>query len=545
MPALPKMRTSVLARLEEQLRFGSRTALRRAIGRAEALAAEIDGDQPYPEDWLVYRVTGYRPAEPSSELVVGGDVLQDLSPLVERLCERAQLSLDEVPGALGIEELCARWNVARKSVERYRRRGLVARRVDAGGGVRRLVFTDPAVTAFERRAGAGLERAERFSRIAPAIRARIRRLAEGYRRRLRWEDAQIAARLGARFGRSADAVRRVMMEEADGGSAAPRMTLRDQEVALRATLRGIDPARVAERWVRSVRTVQRAIEAARLRVLRLLLAESGRGAGLEGAAFVSELAEPLAWVEADTDPVRLIEASRVRPEAHLARERELAQAYRSLVGAARGALLGDAPSSAVVDQAQARLRFASRINASLVRSELTVVVDAAESTLGQRLDRLRTMDTARVLVVALRAAGDAVGSFDPTAGGRLAARVGLAVSRAVTAERTWVAGSSPGRAGALAREGLVMVDWTRGLDPWQRWTEPDARFGSVLDEIGKEAAIVLRARFGLADADGRVVKPRTLDEIAEMLGTTRPWAAVAVRRAIREALDAARAREAG
>jgi len=538
-PALPAIASERLGEVASELRFGSKQALRRAVERAEQLAAEIDPGRAYPDDWIVFRLTGYRPERSEVVTVDGAELLGDLSALTEGLCERAGIWIDEAPGALTVEELCDRWNVSRKTVERYRRRGLIARRVDVGGGRRRLVFTDASVAAFERRLGGAIERAGRFDRMPGAVAERVRRWAGRYRSMLGWDDAQIAARLAVRPGRSERAVRAAIA--GDGASRPRSVSAREEMVAWRAARRGIEPARVAERTARTVRGVQRGIERARLRTLRLALVRSGRGEGFGAGDVDAARGIDLPWAIAETDLRRFIETGRLRTPADPARERALGEAQRALVGSARAALLGDADVQAV-DRAQADLRLASRVSAVLVRSSLAVAIESAESALGGSLERMTGRACLGEVRAMLAAAAGACGSFDPSHGGRLAGRVALAVGRAVRPERA--GGDTVGRASAVLGSVLMLEDWTRSVDPWQRWTEPDARIAGVLDEIEAAHAAALRWRFGLDDGSGRVELPRTLDELAVLLGTNRPWAAVAVRRAVRAALDAARARSA-
>ncbi|MBL8759427.1 MAG: RNA polymerase subunit sigma-70, partial [Phycisphaerae bacterium] len=61
MPPLPRLRVSVLADLAEQLKFTPRDAARKQLEHAEDLLHAVDAESTYPEDWLVARITGYRP----------------------------------------------------------------------------------------------------------------------------------------------------------------------------------------------------------------------------------------------------------------------------------------------------------------------------------------------------------------------------------------------------------------------------------------------------------------------------------------------------
>ncbi|MCH9057549.1 MAG: CoA transferase [Planctomycetes bacterium] len=169
MPPLPQLRSPAIKDLYEQLRFAPPRALKRDIERAETLAGEVDHDTTYPEDWIVFRVTGFRPEIGQPRMTEGAGLLADLSSLVERLSHDARLSQDELDGDgfLDAATLCRRWGVSRKTIDRYRRQGLVARRVRTEQGRSVLMFASGVVETFERTHGRPISRAGDFTRIAP------------------------------------------------------------------------------------------------------------------------------------------------------------------------------------------------------------------------------------------------------------------------------------------------------------------------------------------------------------------------------------------
>src|SRR5690606_11801082 len=160
MPPLPRLKVPALAELASQLRYTPAKAARRQLEAAEALAGQIDAAGTYPEDWIVFRLTGYRPDLKNPALIAGDALLRDLSPLIEHLCIAAELSEADLPrgdGAGGdgaawltAEEVCERWRISRRTLDRYRRQGLLARRVAVtdGRARHRLVFAGSAVEAF-------------------------------------------------------------------------------------------------------------------------------------------------------------------------------------------------------------------------------------------------------------------------------------------------------------------------------------------------------------------------------------------------------------
>src|SRR5690606_10285762 len=145
--------------------------------------------------------------------------------------------------------------------ERYRRQGLVARRVGEGPAAR-LLFTPAAIESFERRRAPAVQRAGAFSRTTADERARIVRRARRYRERFGWSLTQTAQRLALRTKRSPQAVRAAILahDVSSSDPVFPRRTSvddRDRESILRAVRRGLPLADLARAKGRSRESVAR------------------------------------------------------------------------------------------------------------------------------------------------------------------------------------------------------------------------------------------------------------------------------------------------
>lgn len=555
MPPLPRLRVTALGELAKQLRFAPREALLRDIERAEALAGEIDPGRTYPEDWIVFRITGYRARIEEPAQVVGAALLGDLSALVERLSAAAGQTAEELAaaGAIDADTLAARWGVSRKTLERWRREGLLARRASLGGGLSRLAYMPGPVERFERMNAARIARAAAFSRVPPEVEARMLQRAARYRESLGLSLNEAAARIARRFGRSHEGVRRILRRHDERAIAAgrapifgdpPPLASRRQRVALRAWRRGVEPGRIAARFGRTRGAIHHALLAERARLLRAhLVGPVPPGAGaLDEDAVVALLApDPvrsgLTW-RGETDLRAFIRSARERTAPVAVEERMRAMAMHALrARAARlvSSLGSSGPDAAGVDRAETDLRWAARLLATLVRSQLPLMVETLEGAIGVPLEGLRPAESLPLLASAVGAAALGVLAHDPWRGGRPAAPVGLAVTRLAT-ERARAVRPDPRRATPRLSAGVAFDDWTRRLAPWQAFLEPDARFAGALDRLDAVQRGLLCARFGLGGDH-----PRTLAELAAELGVTIMRAGELERRAARAALAAVRA----
>ncbi|MCH7792058.1 MAG: hypothetical protein IID31_07250 [Planctomycetes bacterium] len=545
MPPLPQLRSPAIKDLYEQLRFAPPRALKRDIERAETLAGEVDHDTTYPEDWIVFRVTGFRPEIEQPRMTEGAGLLADLSSLVERLSHDARLSQDELDGDgfLDAATLCRRWGVSRKTIDRYRRQGLVARRVRTEQGRSVLMFASGVVETFERTHGRPISRAGDFTRIAPDELERIVRRAARYRAALGLSLNEAALRLARRFNRSHEGIRQLLIRHDASalvfGRRPPPMDRR-KALALRASRLGIEPADLARRFGRSRASVSRTIVEARADVLRSFrLADPGPNSGPvpwppDELFLGREMGSP-----GRTDLAALIAGARATPPPDAAIESSRAMARRRLEGAA-GAIVAAWPkfnvSRLAVDEAETLLRLEARLRAEMLRAQLGNIVRTVEDRLGTPVDHLPPGELTELMTLAIGAAGAAAGSFDPEHGGRMAAPVGLAVSKAVAAwDRVERRPKPPGRATPLLRPGHVVPDWTRRVSPWQADLEPDERVRRFAHVLPTPERSVLEHRFGLG---GRT--PCTAARTAEQLGLAVTRIAPLMRRGIRLAIAASR-----
>lgn len=549
MPRLAQLRIGALANLAEQLRFAPRDALRRQMERIETLAGEISPELNYPEDWVVHRITGYRPGMTEPATFPGDALLGDLSALLERLSEEAEFHAADFSGdTYSVDALCQRWSVSRKTIDRYRRRGLVAHRVRAEGGVVRLLFTARVVEDFEARTAGRLHKARDFHRAGIQDEARLVAIAGRAARRYGWSLAETVRRLSRRSDAGREAIRSAIVR-ADAASDSPvfrrRTTLdrRTRRVIWRAARRGAPIRLISDRFDRSAASVHRIINEHRAELLRSLdlspflspnrgLNDFERSALLQHPSVFEARRRPAAetideFVDAArTDPI---------PNRHV--EQTLAAAHRLLLrqAAERIAELSTYnPAATTLDEIETRLRRASILRGELVRSQRRLALTTIAGRFGE-LTSLSPHDAIRVHRAAMDALIAAAVGFDPEKGGRLAGAAGLLLNRALAS----VAVESPAsgqRARRAATTGVRLDDWTKRLSPWEDWLTLPRSLADRLSGLEEKDRQIVEVRFGLGP-----IPPRTLEETAALVGLSRAETTRRERAAIR-ALRALRAR---
>lgn len=576
MARLTRLRVSALADLAEQLRFAPRAAALRQIDAAERLALEIDPARNYPLSWVARRLTGFRPPEDDAEtLIVGAALAGDVSAFVEGISSRVGLSLADLgPGAMTLEDLCARWGVDRKTIERRRREGLVGRRIVGADGRGRLAFTLAAVERFERAAAprGGLGRAP--ARADARTRETVARLARRAQRRETRPGAEVArtlhARWGERLGVSERAMRRLIERATpEAGAARGRepgpVTDRESELALRAWRRGVSAPALAARLGRSRASVHRVVNERRAALLRAQDLSCPSSPTFERPDAAETLLAPPAVRDAlgapgerDIAGFRALAESQGAPGETDERSRAVAMCFlRWRAADAIATLPRFNPSADALDEIETGLRWAALVAIGQARSQARLAMRSIEERAGRPMADLAPGAARAAHRAAMLAIVRAAWAFDPfgALGGRAEGRrlaagatAGIAKELSSLVERGALgapgAQPAPGRASARRGAPAPLEDWTRWVAPWQRWLDPlaGAREGlSRLDPLRREA---VRLRFGWGTDGGAGGPPLTRAGVATRLGTTAARVVRLEREGVRVAAGlSARARE--
>jgi RNA polymerase primary sigma factor len=194
--------------LKQLARFAPKERWRlQQIDRAEALLAEIQPETRYPYDYLYFRITGYRP-EPSSALVLDGEVVRhDLRLFIEDLSRTVNQEVEQATEpVLTVEAVSRRYNVSTRTVTRWRRQGLVARRFRIDGRVK-VGFLESSVARFVESHREQVDRGTRFRQLTDEEREEIVRRARRMAAVGQASLAEIARRIARKMERAPETIR--------------------------------------------------------------------------------------------------------------------------------------------------------------------------------------------------------------------------------------------------------------------------------------------------------------------------------------------------
>ncbi|MBU6413520.1 MAG: hypothetical protein KGS45_08600 [Planctomycetes bacterium] len=557
MPPLPQIHLHPL-REATRLALGESADNTRAIlSAAFDVARDIDAEQEYPTEWLIFRLKLPASTQKARQ-ASGAELLADLAAMVEHLSDAARLSRTAQHDTWHmLDDLAQLWSVSRKTIDRYRKRGLLAWRIRDDKGKPVLLVEPRHALAFASRHALLIQRAAGFERIDTVTQARMLRRAAVYREHFGCTLNQVADRLATRFGRSREAVR-VILRRADGErtrAGASRFTEplplsdRDCRVCMRAVQRGIDPALMARRFRKPMGSIRRAVGVAQWKSLQpyhaaLITLDDGTWSDAEiDAALASPPAQTGLHVRGITDLADFLEDA-AGPYSMLAIEETTRMAaYRAArMKATRqmSRINHNFPATTELDEIITLLRWASRLKVWLMRSQFRVSVQTLESTFGAPLTGLKSADGLAIAHEIVTTLSDLVDQHAKgEARGRLAAPVGLAMNRVAGKWMKERLRPSSGKASprATARPHGTLPDWTTRVSPWQPTVDAPLWLRQVLPGLSAHARELLTLRFGW---DGLGSPPRTLECCMSTLGWSRIRAVRQERKAMREALTIVR-----
>lgn len=203
-----------LSQLLLQLRFTPMKQRRKQFAAAERLYHIISKDKEYPFDFVFYKITGFHPTDVYQHPVMRGEELaEDLRNFIFKLSNKLNLKVFEQNEKIyGIKELAEEYNVSTKTIERWRHRGLLARRYIFEDGRKRLGFAESELGRFFKRNPGLVSRASGFTRLSSKQKQWMIKKAFELASSTNFSRYQIIKKIGEHSGRGHETIRGVLIE---------------------------------------------------------------------------------------------------------------------------------------------------------------------------------------------------------------------------------------------------------------------------------------------------------------------------------------------
>lgn len=517
-----RFRLAEVAGLAREFSYAPPAARRRLLDAAERLLGELDPGAGYPLDFVVYRISGYRP-EQGGVLLAGEALRHDLVGLIAAIARGLDLPAEDRPGGgLDLAAAAREAGVSARTLHRWRDEGLATYPIRFADGSVRVGCARAAL-----RLAAGRRRPPRAPRRSDAAeRSRVLARFDALRARL-VAPTRAAGLIAEEFSRSREGVRKILRRAGRWEGRAPRRLDAKSfaRVLLRAADQLIPPAVVAARHARDpIATAKLARRLRRDRVRAIVLPRRWFATfELPDAARVIPNAEVVgrghaeAWMPLDA--VRLVEESRDRMPARrgVVEIETLLAAEAWLLRIAAEAIPSLLPNESSLDPVETAIRRAGRIRQRLGRRLLPVVIARLEQSLGGPLLARTAGEVRALLDLAWRSLASILDGYEPTApvgrGRSLMGVISLGLDRAIAP----VVEGLRGRRASARHASLGIDDPRLVLAPWLAAVDAASRFRGAVRDLDPAARRLLERRHGWGEE-----APHSLRELAAVEGGSLP-----------------------
>lgn len=258
---------------EQQTRFIPVDVRIQQMDRAEQLLNDLVETAEFRYQEICEKITGYRPDAYPDLWIDGATAIHDIRLFVEDLSQSVNLPVDKVgEPVLTVEDLSKKYNVSTKTVDRWRKRGLVSRRFKIGNRTR-VGFLHSSVERFVNEHGEEIERGSKFTQLSERERRAIILKAREFARRGACP-SEVSVRLSEEFHRSPETIRYTLKkydadhpENAVFPHAQEQLSDEQRSEIYSRFRRGTTPDLLAGEYCRTKASIYRIVSEERARIL--------------------------------------------------------------------------------------------------------------------------------------------------------------------------------------------------------------------------------------------------------------------------------------
>ena len=202
-----------LAQLLMQMRFVPAGKRRKQLAETEKLLEIVEKDREYPFDFVCFRITGFQPKTGTiKEIIKGEQLAEDLRLFISKLSgQMAEPVITQKEKIYTIEELAGKLSVTTKTINRWRKRGLVAKKFIFEGRQKKLGFAQSAVDKFIQRNQSLAQKAGSLKRLTAGEKRKIIGLATKLAKKGGNSRHQIIEQIAKKTGRSHETIRYTLL----------------------------------------------------------------------------------------------------------------------------------------------------------------------------------------------------------------------------------------------------------------------------------------------------------------------------------------------
>jgi len=534
-----KIQSQNLAQLLMQLRFTPEKKRRKQLDAAVQLFAIIDKDKEYPFEFVCFRITGfYLKSDIDIPLIKGDELLEDLRIFITKLSgQLAQPAAEQDQKIYTNQELAEALKVSTKTIYRWRKRGLIARKYVFDDGIKRLGFLQSTVDEFLTTNPDLVSHAKDFSRLTARQKQKIINEAAKLSAESNMSRHQIINRISAKMGKSHEAIRYTLInyEKAHPDNAIFKKSSGVIEPVQAAEIyrlykQGCDIKELMKRFDRNRSSIYRIINQRRAKALlakkiEFVPSEDFFKDDAEERILVESSAKAKPHTRENLEPLKLSGGSisqylhtlKDTPVLNRERELELFRRYNYLKFLScqrRTDLKPSTASGTRLSQIEGYLAQADRIQQTLIEANLRLVVGIARKHTNSATNLLDLVGEGNIALMG------AVEKFDYSRGFRFATFASWIITkdfaRKIPAQRRRL-----GKATTTALEKIQHdLEAEEGVDFAALERAHHSLTQVIEDNLTDRERYIIMNRFGLVGSPIRK-ETKTLKQIGEDLGLTK------------------------
>jgi RNA polymerase sigma factor (sigma-70 family) len=514
---------------DQQSRFAPKLKKLEQASLAEKLLGEIAEERTYSFDYVCFRVTNYRPETASRHNIASADLQHDLRLLIEDLTDSADLLVEEVGEQVHtVEELSKMFHVASKTISRWRRAGLVSRKMIFDGR-KRVGFFRSSVDHFIANHRDKVRRGERFSQLTDdeksEIIERARHLVETGA-----SLSEVTRRLSEQMSRSPETIRYTLKNfdaKNDRIAIFPNhrgvLTSEDKRSVYRLYSHGASVPQLCKRFNRTRTSIQRILLDMRYEQILELPLDYIYNEDFEAVSreeeYLGQEPEPASAPRKVRVPADLPSYLAALYEVPLLTREQEYHLFRKMNYLKHRAnrlrdLLADAKQnrSKLMDEIDELYEAAVRVKNRIVQSNLRLVVSIAKRHVASSDDFFALVSDGNMSLIR------AVEKFDYSRGNKFSTYASWAIMKNYA--RTIPSEFKHRDRFRTTAEELFFTQQDDRVNPFIEETVQRSRqreLSKIFDRLDEREQKIIVARYGL----GRGNEPLTLKEVGETLGVTK------------------------
>ena len=528
-----------LAQLLMQLRFTPPNKRRKQLDSAEKLLTIVERDKEYPFEFVFYRITGFHPKGLSElEPIKGDELAEDLRIFISKLSGQvARPVAEQNQKVYTIEELAKAFDVSTKTISRWRKRGLIARKFIFDDGKKRFGFSQSTVDKFVGKNPNLAAKAKTFVRLTKKEKQQIIKQARTLAARGTMSRYQIINRIAAKISKAHETIRYTLLnyERANPDkrifNELPGIISPAESAELYKLFKqGCAIEELVSRFGRSKSSVYRIIKQRRARVLLAQKVEFiASDEFLEGDAEEKILAKPISVEKPASrksiEPLELasesllpeyLQALRNTPLLNREREVELFRRYNYLKYLTCITRVGMRPErvlSSRLSKIESCLAEAETIKKMIIEANLRLVVSIAGKHAASGATFLELVSKGNFALI------KAVEEFNYTRGVRFSRHASLNIAKEYAKISGKTTELTREKAGSLANI-LPFLKTTEATDFPAIERARQSLVRVIKDELNEREQYIILNHFGLLGSPVKK-KKKTLKQIGEDLNLTK------------------------